>query len=115
MNTNIIRAWQAHTKEQKWFYVNSGSFLFVTARIDNFANPSENLDNKGWIISADDNTVLHVPGGFANGFKTLLTENSRLLVFSGSTLEESKADDYRFDPGFGLNGPSKVSYNIDFK
>lgn len=96
-NTDIIRAWQAHKKEQKWFYVCHGSFLFVTIQLDDFSSPSGILNFKEWIISANHYKVLHVPGGFANGFRSL-TEGSRLLVFSDSTLEESKNDDYRFEP-----------------
>jgi dTDP-4-dehydrorhamnose 3,5-epimerase-like enzyme len=99
LNTDIIRAWQAHKKEHKWFFVCKGSFLFITVQVDDFSSPSEILNNKEWIISAEENKVLHVPGGFANGFRSL-TEGSRLLVFSNSTLEESKTDDYRFEPNY---------------
>ncbi len=34
--------------------------------------------------------------GFANGFINL-EPNSELMIFSTSTLEESKNDDYRYD------------------
>jgi dTDP-4-dehydrorhamnose 3,5-epimerase len=96
LNSDIVRAWQAHKREQKWFYVCSGSFLFVTIQIDNFASPSEKLRVNEWVISANKYSILHVPGGFANGFRSL-SADSRLVVFSSSTLKESKEDDYRFE------------------
>lgn len=98
LDTTILRAWQAHKTEQKWFYVCSGSFKFVTVKIDDFAVPSKELPYEEYIIGESKNLILHVPGGFANGFKSI-SIGSRLLVFSSHTLEESKADDYRFDPG----------------
>lgn len=102
LNNDIIRAWQAHKIEQKWFYVSAGSFLFVTVKIDDFTSPSEMLSYSEWNISASENYVLHVPGGFANGFRSI-AENSKLIVFSSRTLEESKADDYRFESNFWYN------------
>jgi len=39
---------------------------------------------------------LCVPPGYANGFKTL-EDNTIIMFYSTSTLEESKGDDYRFD------------------
>ena len=40
--------------------------------------------------------LLFIPGGFAHGYKTLLPD-TRLIVFSTSTLSESIKDDYRYD------------------
>ena len=114
LNSDIVRAWQAHKREQKWFYVCAGSFLFVTIQIDDFASPSEKLRVNECIISSNNNNILHVPGGFANGFRSL-SEVSRLVVFSSSTLEESKEDDYRFEAHSWYNWIKQEPYNIDFK
>jgi dTDP-4-dehydrorhamnose 3,5-epimerase-like enzyme len=92
----IIRAWQGHKKEQKWFQVISGSFKVALVQPDNWENPSEDLKVKEFILDADDNQVLHIPGNFANGFKAL-EENSRMIVFSDFTMAESSDDNYRFE------------------
>ena len=47
------------------------------------------------IISAKKPTVVYIPAGYANGFKTL-EKKTVLLVFSTSSLAESQDDDYRF-------------------
>jgi dTDP-4-dehydrorhamnose 3,5-epimerase-like enzyme len=75
----LVRAWQGHRKEQKWFYVVEGAFKIVLT-----------------IIHGKDIKVLHVPGGFASGF-VAINPNSKLMVFSDFQLEESLQDDFRFD------------------
>lgn len=92
-NTNIIRAWQGHFKERKWFYAACGSFEVQTIPI----NPSGKADSsqrRKWMLSATEASVLAIPGGYLNGFKAL-EASSRLLVFSDFDLEASKADDIR--------------------
>jgi dTDP-4-dehydrorhamnose 3,5-epimerase len=93
-NTNIIRAWQGHFKERKWFYAASGSFEVQTIPIDSSGKP-DSAQRQKWILSAVDSAVLAIPGGYLNGFRAL-EESSRLLVFSDFDLEVSKADDIRF-------------------
>jgi dTDP-4-dehydrorhamnose 3,5-epimerase len=65
-NSDIVRVWQAHKREQKWFYVTTGIFLFVTIQIDDFLSPSEDLSRNEWVVSANKISILHFPGGFAN-------------------------------------------------
>lgn len=96
-NADIGRAWHAHKIEQKCFYDFHGSFLFVTIQLDNFSRRSGILTFKEWIINPNHCEVLHVPGDFANVFRSL-TGGSRLLVFSDSRLKESTKDDSRFEP-----------------
>lgn len=96
-DTHIIRAWQGHRFEQKWFQVTSGSFKVVITEPDDWEQPSEDLEYRDYILSAYDGFVLHVPGGLATGFKAL-EPDSKILVFSDFTLAESALDDYRF-PG----------------
>lgn len=93
-NTNIIRAWQGHFKERKWFYAASGSFEVQTIPIDPSGKPDTDQRRK-WMLNAADSPVLAIPGGFLNGFRAL-EESSRLMVFSDLDLEASKADDIRF-------------------
>jgi dTDP-4-dehydrorhamnose 3,5-epimerase-like enzyme len=95
-DASVVRAWQGHKKEQKWFQVLSGRFLVSVIQPDNWENPSENIEPETFILTATENKVLHIPGGFANGFKAL-EPNSRVIVFSDFSLEESVNDNFRFD------------------
>lgn len=84
---SIIKAWQGHQKEAKWFYVAKGSFLVKTVEMDS-------LKRKEYILKDSKSEVLKIPGGHYNGF-VALEEESVLIVFSDFGLEESKGDDYR--------------------
>lgn len=95
-DTTIIRAWQAHKKESKWFYCTQGSFIVNLIKLDSFESPSNNLSTFTYKLNASNPQVLFIPGGYANGFKAQ-SENSKLMVFSDFDLEASKLDDYRFD------------------
>jgi len=46
-------------------------------------------------LNANEATIIHVPGGYVNGFQAM-EENSGLMVYSDATLQESMADDFRF-------------------
>ena len=96
LNTAVVRAWQGHKKEQKWFLVISGSFKIVLIKPENLEDPSDDLNFTEINLSAGNYQVLHIPGGYINGFKAL-EPNSRLMVFSDFSVEESALDDFRFD------------------
>jgi len=93
-NTNIIRAWQGHFKERKWFWAASGCFEVQTIPLDQFGKPIL-AQRAQWILNANEGAVLAIPGGYLNGFRAL-EASSRLLVFSDFDLEASKVDDIRF-------------------
>lgn len=95
-DTTVVRAWQGHKQEQKWFYVIAGSFKLVLVKPDDWENPSSKLNSDEFLLSSAEPKVLHVPGGFANGFKALASK-SRIMVFSSFTVEESAQDHFRFD------------------
>lgn len=92
----IVRAWQGHQKETKWFLVTKGCFQFVLLQPDNWVNPSPQQNLEHFTIHANDNAVLQVPAGYVNGFKAN-EPDSELMVFSDFGLEDSKQDDFRFD------------------
>ena len=48
-----------------------------------------------YVLSALKPSVLHIPAGYANGFKSL-TADTKLMFFSTSILEESQGDDVRW-------------------
>lgn len=83
-----IRAWHAHQKEGKYVYVPRGSALVGIVNLE-----SEEINKV--ILSANNPKILWIPPGSANGFMNL--ENNTILMFySTSTLEESTGDDIRF-------------------
>ena len=101
-NTEIIRAWQGHKIERKYFYVVSGTFLICAVKIDDWSSPSQNLDVFEFKLSEEKSQVLVFPEGYANGFRALKA-NSQLIVFSSLSLSESKNDDHRFPKEYWYN------------
>lgn len=92
----FIRAWHAHKNEAKFVFVPRGSALVCTVKIDNWENPSKDLQINRYVLSAKKPGVLFVPKGYANGFMTL-EDRTQVMFFSDRTLTESKGDDYRYD------------------
>jgi hypothetical protein len=90
----IIRAWQGHHKERKWFFPACGSFEVQTIPMGRKSEPLLS-DRTHWVLNAVKPAVLAIPGCHLNGFRAL-EANSRLLVFSDCDLEVSKADEMRF-------------------
>lgn len=90
------RAWQAHQKESKWFYVVKGSFLIGIVQPDNWEYPSKDLFIEKIILNESESKVLYIPPGYANGLKAL-EENSKLIVFSNFTIQEATTDNIKFD------------------
>lgn len=98
----IVRAWQGHQFEKKYFYLISGSFLVAWVKIDDFNNPSDNLIPEYHILSADKSEIVSIPKGYANGLKAL-KPNSEIMVFSDMNLEESVVEKKRFPAEKWLN------------
>lgn len=83
----FIRAWHGHKKEGKYVYVSNGSILVGTVNM-------ETEEIKKFILSDKSPKILWIPPGYYNGFKSL-EENTKILFFSTSTIEESLGDDIR--------------------
>ena len=92
----FIRAWHAHKVESKYVFIVYGAALISTVQIDNWDNPSNDLTVDKFVLTAKKPSILYIPSGYANGFKTLSTY-TKIIFFSTSTLKESIDDDYRFD------------------
>ena len=83
----IIRAWQGHKKETKWFFAAKGSFVVkVVDMKTNFLNK--------FILTDLESNIVEIPGGNYNGFEAL-EEGSVLMVYSNFTTIQSKEDDFR--------------------
>lgn len=94
-NTTIIRAWQGHREEKKWFYCHTGSFVINLIQLDDFDTPSDTIVPEKFVLKADGLTILEISGGYANGFKAL-EEGSKMMVFSNFGLDRSKNDELRY-------------------
>jgi dTDP-4-dehydrorhamnose 3,5-epimerase len=85
-----IRAWHGHVNEGKYVYVAKGSALIGAVPMDD-----QSAEPQKFIVSEHNPKVLWIPPNYANGFKNL-EEDTRIIFFSTSTLEEGKGDDIRF-------------------
>jgi dTDP-4-dehydrorhamnose 3,5-epimerase-like enzyme len=86
-NRGFIRAWHGHKKEGKYVYVTSGSALIGVVNME-----TEEISK--FVLSDKSPKVLWIPPKNYNGFKSL-EENTKILFFSTTTLEESLGDDIR--------------------
>lgn len=91
-----IRAWQGHKLDSKNFYCIAGSFKISFVKVDNWENPSPDLNVESVVLSAGVSAVLNIPFGYANAIKSL-EKGSRLLSFSTLPLDQVSSDDVRFD------------------
>ena len=96
--TDIIRAWQGHKIEQRWFSAIKGSFKIGLMKIDNWENPAKNLEMLIVTVNADTLEVLHVPQGYVNSIQSL-EEGSKLLVMADYLLGEIN-DEYRYEKDY---------------
>ena len=83
-DTEIVRAWQVHKIESKWFHCVKGSFEVKIVNL-------EIRELSTFILDSTEMEVLYIPRNHANGFRAL-EEDSTLQVFSDKTLEESLLD-----------------------
>jgi dTDP-4-dehydrorhamnose 3,5-epimerase-like enzyme len=93
--TSVIRAWQGHQFEKKYFYPISGSFVIAWVKIDDFKNPSKILIPEHHILSAMNSEIISIPKGYANGIKAL-EPHSEIMILSDMNLEESVNEKIRF-------------------
>jgi len=84
----FIRAWHGHVHEGKYVYVAQGSALIGAVNME-----TEEVNK--FVLSSQNPSIIYIPPGYANGFKNL-EEDTIIMFFSTSTIEESKGDDIRF-------------------
>jgi len=101
-DTSVVRAWQGHQFEKKYFYPITGSFVVAWVKIDDFENPSKDLKPEYYILSADISEIVSVPKGYANGLKAL-EPGSEIMVLSDMDLEQSVNEKIRYPADWWLN------------
>lgn len=94
--TGFIRAWHAHKKAGKYVMVVQGAALIGVVAIDNWETPSKETKPQRFALSANKPAVVYIPPGCANGAMTL-TPDAKIIYFATDSLEETKADDFRYD------------------
>lgn len=99
---DLVRGWKAHKIEKRWFYLLSGSFKISLVKIDNWMEPSRNLEIKQVILNSDENRMIYVPAGFGTALKAIEPE-SEILVFADHYLDHALLDDYTYDSGYFNN------------
>ncbi len=92
--TEIIRAWQGHKMEQRWFSALNGSFKIRLIKIDNWENPAKNSEMLTFTTNSNTLEVLHVPQGYVSSIQSL-EDGSKLLVMADYKLNEI-IDEFRF-------------------
>lgn len=110
LDAKTVRGWRAHQIEQRWFHITEGTFLINIVAIDNWEAPKKNAEQLSFKISASDDSVLHVPVGYATSLRAL-TKNAEMIVFGDYAIDHAKLDDYLFPPDYFTN--SKRSKDED--
>ena len=83
----FVRAWHGHKKESKYILVTRGTIRLILVNM-------ETEIQEEYILSDKKPQILFIPAGYYNGFQTL-ADDTQVMFFSTTTLEESKDDDYR--------------------
>ncbi|WP_213522279.1 WxcM-like domain-containing protein [Nonlabens sp.] len=97
IDTSLIRAWQGHSIERRWFSAIQGAFQIKLIKIDDWEKP--NPKHKSSIFELNEGLdILCVPPGFVSSIQAL-KKDSKLLAMSDYLLGEV-SDEYRFDKNY---------------
>jgi dTDP-4-dehydrorhamnose 3,5-epimerase-like enzyme len=92
----FVRAWHAHRREAKYVFVTSGAAIVGAVEIDDWEKPSKTAHVHRHVLSANKPSILYIPAGYANGFKSLANDTT-IIFFSTASMEEARNDDVRYD------------------
>ncbi len=109
-DTVFVRAWQGHAVEQRWFSALTGKFKVLLIEIDDWENPSPDLPQLEYVLTADQMDILHIPAGYASSIQAL-DECSVLLVMADYAQGELQ-DEYRFPPEYFKEKQNEISKQI---
>lgn len=93
---DIIRAWQGHQIEKRWFIAIKGKFLIKLVKIDDFQNPSDSVNYVTFELDSNNLEAILIEPGYASSIQALDID-SRLLVFSNYKIGEVE-DNFKFNP-----------------
>lgn len=101
-DTSVIRGWHGHQFEKKWFYCLKGAFTLAFVEIDNWENPSSDLEAKIFTLTDQKSEIICLPEGYANGVKASKPD-SILLVYSDKLFNDALLDSWRYDSSMWLD------------
>ncbi len=87
-DTTVVRAWQGHKFESKYYYPVQGSWLIAWVKMD-FSQLEESWEVEYIKINANESKMIFLPPGYANGFKAL-EKDSIIIGFSAPGEFEEK-------------------------
>ena len=93
-NDSVVRGWQGHKIEKRWFSAVLGSFKIRLIKINNWELPGKELSPIEYEINSDKMEVLYVPKGYVTSIQSM-EKNSKLLVMADYLIGETK-DEYRY-------------------
>lgn len=97
-NIAIIRAWQGHKIEQRWFTALKGSFKIELIAIADWKRPNKKSERLEFVLRTKKLDVLHIPAGYVSSIQSL-EEGSKLLVMADYLMGELE-DDYRYEADY---------------
>jgi len=97
-STDIVRAWQGHKIEQRWFSAISGSFKIELIAIADWNRPCKKADRFEFELDSKKLDILHIPAGYVSSIQSL-EEGTKLLVMADFALGELE-DEYRYEADY---------------
>jgi hypothetical protein len=91
---DLIRAWQGHKIEQRWFSAMQGSFNIKLIAVDNWDKPTPALPQIQYRLYSTALDILHIPAGYISSIQAL-EEKSKLVVMSDYHIGEIN-DEFRY-------------------
>ena len=74
-------------------------FKFQLLKSTKLTKPNKKNKIFNFFLNQSDSNFIHIPKGYANGSMSL-EENSELLIFSTSSIQESLNDDIRYEANY---------------
>lgn len=96
----LVRGFHFHELESKIFICIQGAARFILLKDCRLSEAAACADPYKFIISDKKEKAIYIPANYANGWQSL-TADTILLGISNRTVEESRQDDWRFDPQRG--------------
>lgn len=94
-NLEVKRGWRGHKIEQRWFYVERGTFKIELVKITDWLSPDPKTYIAEYILTDADNQILHIPAGYATCLQCL-EPKSKVFVYADHDLDHAKNDDYLY-------------------
>jgi dTDP-4-dehydrorhamnose 3,5-epimerase-like enzyme len=95
---DVIRAWQGHSIEQRWFSAIQGSFKIQLIAVDNWDTPSLTLPKIEFTLHSETLDILHIPAGYISSIQAL-EEKSKLVVMADYQLGDLN-DEFRYHKNY---------------